>query len=173
MTLDLRMYNKILSTPGEIEGVAEVDVEGQWSSFGSVAALRLALPSVQLMPLQDLKNLTVQAEFTPSGSRVANIDALVASGKLTGTAEINLPLKQEDSQRLAYEGSIQLDALRTEQLLPIIDFPQNLLDVKADLNGKVQFSGNDLDLRKINLDGNLQLDDASLNGVPIRLSAAR
>ncbi len=172
MSLDLRDVQKILSTPGEIEGVAEVDVEASGPVSEIVGSIEISLPSVQLNALQ-FENLTVQAEFTPSGIRVSNIDALVASGKLTGTAEINLPLKQEDSQRLAYEGSIQLDSLRIEQLLPIIDFPQNLLDVKADLNGKVQFSGNGLDLRKINLDGNLQLDGASLNGVPIRLSAAR
>ena len=172
MTLDLRDVQKILSTPGEIEGVAEVDVEASGPVSEIVGSIEISLPSVQLNALQ-FENLTVQAEFTPRGIRVANIDALFASGKLTGTAEINLPLKQEDSQRLAYEGSVQLNALRTEQLLPIIDFPQNFLDVKADLNGKVQFSGNGSDLRKINLDGNLQLDDASLNGVPIRLSAAR
>ena len=172
MTLDLRDVQKILSTPGEIEGVAEVDMEASGPVSAIVGSIEISLPSVQLNALQ-FENLTVQVEFTPSGIRVTNIDALLASGKLTGMAEINFPLKQEDSQRLAYEGSVQLNALRTEQLLPIIDFPQNFLDVKADLNGKVQFSGNGSDLRKINLDGNLQLDDASINGVPIRLSAAR
>ena len=129
-----------------------------------VGSIGISLPSVQLNALQ-FENLTVQAEFTPRSVRVTNIDALLASGKLTGAAEINLPLKQEDSQRLAYTGWVQLNSLRTEQLLPIIDFPQSFLDVKADLNGKVQFSGNGSDLRKINLDGDLQLDDASLNGV--------
>ena len=171
MTLDLRDVQKILSTPAKIEGVAEVDVEASGPVSEIVGSIGISLPSVQLNALQ-FENLTVQAEFTPRSVRVTNIDALLASGKLTGAAEINLPLKQEDSQRLAYTGWVQLNSFRTEQLLPIIDFPQSFLDVKADLNGKVQFSGNGSDLRKINLDGNLQLDDASLNGVPIRLSAA-
>ncbi len=173
MILDFRDVQKILSAPGEIEGVAEVDVEASGPISEMVGSIGINLPSVQLNALQ-FENLTLQAEFTPRNVRVTNIDALFASGKLTGAAEIDLPPTQEDSRRpAAYKGWVQLNSLRTEQLLPIIDFPQDLLDVKAVLDGEVQFSGKSSDLRKINLDGNLQLDDASLNGVPIRLSAAR
>ena len=172
MTLDFRDVQKILSTPADIEGVAEVDVEASGPISEIVGSIGISLPSVQLKTLQ-FENFSIQAEFTPHSVRVTTIDALLASGELTGAAEINLPTTQEDSQRLTYNGWIQLDSLRTEQLLPAIDFPQDFLDVKADLDGKVQFSGNSSDLRQINLDGNLQLGDASLNGVPIRLSAAR
>ena len=172
MTLDLRDVQQILSTPAEIEGVAEVDVEANGPVSEIVGSIGISLPSVQLNALQ-FENLTVQADFTPRSLQVTNIDALFASGNLTGAGEINLPATQEDSQRPTYNGWVQLNALRTEQLLPIIDFPQSLLDLKADVDGKIQFSGNDADLGNINLDGNLQLDDATLNGVPIRLSAAR
>ena len=172
MALDLRDVEKILSTPTEIEGVAAVDVEAGGPISEIVGNIGISLPSVQLNALQ-FENLTVQAEFTPRNVRVTNFDALFASGKLTGEAEINLHPLQEDSQPLAYKGWLQLSSLRTEQLLPIIDFPQDFLDVEADLDGKVQFGGNSSDLGKINVDGNLQLDDATLNGVSIRPSAVR
>ena len=172
ITLDFRDIQKILSFPGEVEGVAEVDVEASGLASEIVGKIRLNLPALQLNALH-FEDLTVQADFTPSSVRITEIDTLFASGNLTGTAEINLPPEQDNSQSLAYEGSIQLNSLRMEQLLPIIDFPQNFLDIKADVGGKVQFSGNGSDLHKINLDGDLQLDDASLNGVPIRPSAAR
>ena len=177
MTLDLRDAQEILSTPGEIEGVAEVAVEASGPLSEVVGTIGISLPIVQLNALE-FENFTLQAEFTPRGVKVTNIDALFASGQLTGAVEVDLhPTKddsqQKDSQRLAYEGWLQLNSLRTEQLLPIIDFPQTLLDLKADLDGKVQFSGNDADLHKINLDGNLQLDNPTLNGVPILRSEAR
>ena len=172
MTLDFRDVQKILSTPGEIEGVAEVEVEASGTVSEIVGSIGVRLPAVQLNALQ-FEDLTIQAEFTPRSVRVTNIDALFASGKLTGAGEINFPATQEKSQRLSYKGWVQHNALRTEHLLPIIDFPQSLLDVKADLDGKIQFSGNGSDLRTINLDGDFQLDDGSVNGVPIRLSAAR
>ncbi len=171
MTLDFRDVQKILSAPGKIEGVAKVEVEASGPISEMIGSIGISLPSVQLNALQ-LENLTLQAEFTPRNVRVTNIDALFASGKLTGAAEIDLPPTQEDSQHLTYKGWVQLNSLRAEQLLPIIDFPQDFLAVKGDLDGEAQFSGKGSDLRKINLDGNLQLDDASLNGVPIRLSVA-
>ena len=171
MTLDFRDVQKILSTPAEIEGVAEVDVEASGPVSEIVGKIRLSLPALQLNAL-DFENLTIQADFTPNSVRVTEIDTLFASGKITGTAEIHLPPEQEAVQRLAYKGSLQLNSLRLEQLLPLVDFPQSFLDLKADLGGKVQFSGNSSDFQKINLDGDFQLDDASLNGVPIRPSAA-
>ena len=172
MTLDFRDVQRILATPAKIEGVAEVDVKANGPVSEIVGSIGVILPSVQLNALQ-FENLTVQAEFTPRSLRVTNIDALFASGNLTGAGEINLPATQENSQRIAYKGWLQLNALRAENLLPIVNFPQSLLDLKADLDGKIEFSGNGSDLNKINLDGNFQLDDASLNEVPIRLSAAR
>lgn len=171
VTLDFRDVQKILSLPGEIEGVAEVDVEADGPVSEIVGRFGLSVPSVRLNGLQ-FENLTVQADFTPSNIQITKIDALLASGQLTGAVEIDTDPKQADSQRLGYKGSLQFDSLRTEQLLPIVGFPKDFLDVKANLDGKIQFSGNGLDHRKIALDGNLQLDDASLNGVPIRLSAA-
>ncbi len=167
VTLDFHDVQKILSFPGEIEGVAKVDVEASGPVSALIGRFGLNLPSVRLNALQ-LENLTVQAEFTPNSFRITNIDGGLASGKLTGGVEINVHPKQEDAQRLMYKGWVQLNSLRTEQLLPIKDF----LDVKADLGGKIQFSGNGSDLRKIDLDGSLQLDNATLNGVPIRLSTA-
>ena len=172
VTLDLRDVKNILSTPAEIEGIAQVNVDASGPVSEIIGSVGISIPFVQLNTLQ-FENFNVQAQFTPRSVQVTNIDAVFAAGRLTGTAEINLPRAQADSQRLAYKGWIQLDALRTEQLLPIIDFPQDFLDLKGDLNGRVEFSGNDSDLRKINLDGNLQLDDATLNGVPIRPSAGR
>ena len=171
ITLDFHDIQKILSFPGEVEGVAEVDVEASGPVSEIAGRIGLNLPSVRLNALQ-FENLTAQAEFTPNSVQITEIDALFAAGKLTGTAEINLSSQRETSQRLAYNGSIQLNSLRTEQLLPIIDFPQSFLDIKADVDGNVQFSGNGSDLHKINLDGDLQLDHASLNGVPIRPSTA-
>ena len=170
-TLDFRDAQKILSFPGEIEGVAEVDVEASGPVSEIVGKFGLNLPYVRLNACQ-FENLTLQAEFTPSSVKIANVDAIFASGKLTGEVEINFHPKQADSQRLAYNGWLQLDSLRTEQLLPIVDFPKDFLDVEADLGGKIQFRGNSSDLRKIALDGNLQLDDATLNRVPIHLSTA-
>ena len=170
LALDFRDVQKILSLPGEIEGIAEVTVEVGGPVSKIVGRFGLSVPSVRLNALQ-FENLTMQADFTPSNVRITEIDALFASGKLAGTAEVDLQPKQKDSQRLAYKGSLQLDSLRTEQLLPIVGFPTDFLDVKANLDGKIQFSGNGLDHHKIALDGNLQLDDASLNGVPIRPSA--
>ncbi len=171
ITLDFHDIQKILSFPGEVEGVAEVDVEASGPASEIAGRIGLNLPSVRLNAFQ-FENLTAQAEFTPSSVHITEINALFAAGKLTGTAEINLPSQQETSQRLSYNGTIQLDSLQTEQLLPIIDFPQSVLDIKADVDGKVQFTGNGSDFHKINLDGDLQLDNASLNGVPIRPSAA-
>ena len=170
-TLDFRDAQKILSFPGEIEGVAEVDVEASGPVSEIVGKFGLNLPYVRLNACQ-FENLTLQAEFTPSSVKIANVDAIFASGKLTGGVEINFHPKQADPQRLAYNGWLQLDSLRTEQLLPIVDFPKDFLDVEADLGGKIQFRGNSSDLRKIALDGNLQLDDATLNRVPIHLSTA-
>ncbi len=172
VTLDFRDVQKILSLSSEIEGVAEVDVEAGGPVSEIVGRFGLRVPSARLNSLQ-FENFTIQADFTPSSVRITKIDALLASGKLTGAVEIDLQPKQEDSQRLAYKGWVQLDSLRTEQLLPIVGLPKDFLEVKGALGGKLQFSGNGLDRRKIALDGNLQLDDASLNGVPIRLSAAR
>ena len=171
MTLDFHDVQKILSLPSEIEGVAEVDVEAGGPVSEIVGKFGFSVPSIRLNAFQ-FENLTIQAGFTPNSIQITRIDALCASGKLTGSAEIDLHSKQDDSQRLAYKGSLQLDSLRTEQLLPIIGLPKDFLDVQADLGGEIQFSGNGLDRRKIALDGNLQLDDASLNGVPIRPSAA-
>ena len=172
MTLDFHDVEKILSAPTGIEGVAEVDVEASGPVSEIVGSVGVSLPSVQWNAFQ-FENFSVQAEFTPRSVRVTNIDALFAAGKLTGAAEINLPSTQEDSQGPTCNGWVQLHSLRAEQLLPIIDFPQDFLDLKADVNGEVQFSGNGSDLRNIKLDGNFQLDKPSLNGVPIRLSAAR
>ncbi len=172
MTLDFRDAQKILSTAAEIEGVAAVNVEASGPLSEITGNIGIDLPSVQLNALQ-FEDLTVQAEFTPRNVRVTNIDTSFASGKLTGAAEINLQPPQEESQRPAYKGWVQFNSLRTEELLPIIDFPQSLLNLQADLDGKVQFSGNSFDLHEIDLDGNLELDDATLNKVPIRLSAAR
>ncbi|RKU11023.1 hypothetical protein C6502_09430 [Candidatus Poribacteria bacterium] len=172
MTLDFHDVQKILPTSTEIEGVAEVEVEASGPVSEIVGSIGITLPSVQLNALQ-FENLTVQAKFTSRSVQVTNIDALFASGNLTGAGEINLSATQAGLQRPTYNGWVQLNSLRTEQLLPIIDFPQDLLNLKADVNGEVQFSGNGADLGKINLDGNFQLDNASVNAVPIRLSAAR
>lgn len=172
MTLDFHDVQKILPTSAEIEGVAEVRVEAGGPVSEIVGSIGITLPSVQLNALQ-FENLTVQADFTPRSLQVTNVDALFASGNLTGAGEINLPATQGGSQRPSYNGWVQLNSLRTEQLLPIIDFPQDLLDLKADVNGEVQFSGNGADLGKTHLDGHFQMDNASLNGVPIRLSEAR
>ena len=172
ITLDLRDVQEMLSTPGEIEGVAEVDVEASGPLSDVAGNINISLPFLQLNALE-FENFALQAEFTPRGVKVANIDALFANGTLTGAGEINLDPTQEDPQRFDYEGWVQLNSLRTEQLLPAIDFPQTLLNLKADLDGKVQFSGYGTDPSKINLDGNVLLDNASLNGVPILPSAAR
>ena len=172
MTLDLGDVEKILSTSTKIGGVAEVAVEAGGPISEIVGSIGISLPSVKLNALQ-FENLTAQAEFTPRNVRVTNFDALFASGKLTGEVEINLHPPQEDAQPLTYKGWVQLNSLRTEQLLPIIGFPQDFLDVEADLDGKVQFGGNGSDFGKINVDGNLHLDDATLNGLPIRPSTAR
>ena len=123
ITLDLRDVQKILFTPGEIAGVAEVDVEASGPLSAVVGNIGISLPLVQLNALE-FENFTLQAEFTPRGVKVTNIDALFASGNLTGAAEINFPSTQEESQRLAYAGWVQLNSLQTEQLLPIIDFPK-------------------------------------------------
>ena len=171
VTLDFRDAQKILSLPGEIDGIAVVDVEAGGPVSEIFGRLGLSVPSIRLNGLE-FENVVLQADFTPSTVQINQFDALIASGKLAGMAEIDLQFKEGDAQRLAYKGSLQLDSLRTEQLLPIIDFPEDFLDIKADLDGKIQFSGSGLDRRKIALDGDLQLDDASLNGVPIRPSAA-
>ena len=172
MTVDLGDVERILSASAEMKGVAEVDVEASGSASDIVGRIGLNLPSIQLNALQ-FEDLTVQAEFTPSMVRITEIAALFASGKLAGTAEININPNQEGSHHLAYEGMVRFDSLQTDQLLPIIDFPQSVLDLNANLDGEIRFDGNGSDLRQINLDGNLELDDASLNGVPIRLSSAR
>ena len=172
VVLDLRDVREILSTSAEIEGVAEVEVEASGSVPEIVGRIGLSLPAVQLNALQ-FEDLTIQAEFTPSRVQVVAVDALFASGKVAGTAEIDINPDKESSQRLAYRGAVQFESLRTEELLPIIDFPQDVLDINANLDGEVQFNGNSFDLRKINLDGSWQLDEANLNGVPIRLSAAQ
>ena len=172
VVLDFRDVRKILSTSASIEGVAEVEVEASGSVSEIAGRIGLNLPSIQLNALQ-FENLTVQAEFTPSRIQIVEVDALFASGKVTGMAEIDINPYKENSQRLEYKGVVQFDSLRTEELLPIVDFPQDVLDLTADLDGEVQFHGNSSNLRKINLDGSWQLDDASLNGVPIRLSAAQ
>ena len=171
LTLDFHDAQKILSLPGEIEGVAELDVEASGPISGIVGKFGLSIPSVQLNTLQ-FENFTVQADFTPSSVQITKIDGLFASGKLTGAAEIDLPANGDDSQHLTYNGWVQLDSLRTEQLLPIVGFPKDFLDVQAELDGKIQFSGVGLERRRIALDGNLRLDAASLNGVPIRPSVA-
>ena len=171
MILDLRDVQKILSSSAEMAGVAEVDVEASGPVSNIVGQFGLSLPSVQLHDFQ-FEDFSVQAEFTPSSIRIAKLDTQFASGKLTGAAEVNFHGKQDNSQRPAYEGWVQLDSLQSEQLLSIVDFPQDFLDVQANLDGRIQFSGTDLNLRNVNLEGDLELGDPSLNGVPIRLSKA-
>ena len=170
-TLDIHDVQKILSLPGEIKGVAAVHGEASGPVSEIIGKLELNLPSIQLNALQ-FENLVVQTEITPSSIKIAKIEALFASGRLMGGAEINIQPKQTDSQRLTYKGGLQFDSLRTEQLLPIIDFPRDFLDVAADLDGEIQFSGNGSDLFDIVVDGDLRLDDAALNGVPIQPSRA-
>ena len=172
LTLDFHDVQKILSTQEEIEGVAEVNVEASGTISEIVGQLGFKLPFVQLNNLQ-LENLIVQAEFTPKSFRITQIDGTLASGKLTGGAEININPEGVDSQNLAYKGWLQLASLRAEQLLPmIIDLPEDFLVVKGRVDGKIQFSGSSSDPHDIELDGNLKLTDAALNDVPIRVSGA-
>lgn len=171
VTLDFHDVQKILSSPLEMAGLAKVDVEAGGPLSEIVGRFGINLPSVRLNGLQ-FENFTAQAEFTPNSIRLTTVDALFASGKLAGTAEINFHPKQEDSQRPVYKGWVQLDSLRAEELLAVVDFPRDFLEVQGNLDGKLQFSGSGLDFRKMHLAGNLQLGDASLNGVAIRLSKA-
>lgn len=90
MTLDFRDVQKILSIPAEMEGLAEVAVEASGPVSEIIGSIGVSVPSVELNALQ-FENVTVQAEFTPRGVRVTDINALFASGKLTGAGEINLP----------------------------------------------------------------------------------
>ena len=172
MTLDLRDVQKILASPAELAGVAEVDVEASGPMSEIVGKFGITLPSVRLNDFQ-FEDFIVQAEFTPSSVRIDNLDTQFASGKIIGAAEVNLHPEQENLPRLGYEGWVQFDSLQAEQLLPIVNFPKDFLDAKASLNGRIQFSAHDLNLRNINLDGDLELSDPSLNGVPIRPSQAR
>lgn len=172
LTFDFRDVQKIFPIPVEIEGVGEVNGEISGPVSEIAGSIAVSLPSVRLSTLQ-FEDLAIRAEFTPHSVRITNMDALFASGKLTGGAEINLQPQQEDFQASTYKGWIQFDSLRAEEVLPLIDFPQSVLDLSAELNGEVQFTGNSSDLRKISLDGSMELDDARLNGVPIRPSVAQ
>ena len=170
MTFDFRDMQKIFPIPAEVEGVGEMNGEISGPVSEIAGSIAVSLPSVRLSTLQ-FENLAIRAEFTPHSVRITNMDALFASGKLTGGAEINLQPQQEESP--TYKGWARFDSLRAEEVLPLIDFPQSVLDLNADLNGMVQFTGNSSDLRKLSLDGSMELDDARLNGVPIRPSVAR
>ena len=172
LTLDFHDLQKILGSQDQMEGIMRVDVNASGMVSEIAGRVGLTLPFARLNALH-VENLIAQAEFTQDNFRLTKIDGTVASGKLTGGAEIDLSPQHSDQQGLTYSGWLQLASLQAEQLMPmLVGLPENFLVVKGELDGKIQFSGTSPAPRDLNLDGNLQLTRATLNDVPICVSVA-
>ena len=74
------------------------------------------------------------------------IDGSLASGKLTGRADIHIPEEGAGSKNLAYDGRLKLDALQAETLAPaLLPLPEDFLTVTGQLGGEIRFSGHGTD----------------------------
>jgi len=188
LDLDFGDLQKFLPPQYQVEGVVQVNINARGTPSEITGQVGLTLPFAKLNQLR-LENLVAKAEFTQNSFHVTEVEGTLASGKLTGEAEINLippppqagaPEEQgarrsPDSpdaakQVLTYHGWLQIAALQAKQLLPMINVPENLLVATGDLNGKIQFSGSSSAPRDLKLDSALQLANATLNNVPVRTS---
>lgn len=164
LNVNLRDLQKFLPAY-ELEGVAQVAIKTSGWIEDIAGQCNLELPQAKFNQIP-LENWVAKAEFTENRFHLTTIDGILATGKVTGEADVKLA-----SEGLTYYGWLQLADLHANQLLPmVVELPDDFLVVKGDVNGKILFSGDSLDLHDFKLDGNLQLSAATLNDMPIRVS---
>ena len=167
LNVDLRDLQKFVPAY-ELEGIAQVAVKASGWIEDIAGQCHLNLPQAKINQIQ-LENWAVEAEFTHNRFNLTSIGGLLASGAVTGNTDVKLA-----TEGLTYRGSLQLADLQANQLLPmIVELPDDFLVVEGDVNGKIRFSVDSPDPRNFKLDGNLQMSEATLNDMPIRLSRAR
>ena len=167
LNVDLRDLQKFVPAY-ELEGVAQVAVKvsGWIEDIAGQCNVNLPQAKINQIPLE---NWVAEAEFTQDGIHLTSIDGVLASGMVTGNADVNLA-----SEDTTYSGSLQFADLQANQLLSmVVELPDDFLVVKGDVNGKILFSGDSPNPRNFKLDGNLQMSEATLNDMPIRLSGGR
>ena len=166
--MDLADLQKFLPQQFQVEGLAQAEVEASGTPSEITGRFGLKLPFARLNQIQ-LEDVVAKMEFTQDGVRLTDFHGALASGKLTGGANVELT-----PEGLSYNGWLQLVGLQAEQLLPIvIELPEDFLVVKGTVNGKLQFSGGSPNPNDLKLDGHMQLTEGTLNNLPIRVSEAR
>ncbi len=167
LNVDLRDLQKYVPTY-ELEGFAQAAIQAKGWIGDIVGQCNLELPQAKINQIP-LKNWVADAEFTQDRFHLNAINGELASGSATGNADFKLA-----SEGVTYSGSLQLSDLQAHQVLPtVIELPEDFLVVNGRVNGKILFRGNSANLNGFQLDSNLELSEASLNDVPIRLSKAR
>ena len=152
----------------EMEGVAQIAIKanGWIEDVAGNCNLNLTQAKINQIPLE---NWAAEAEFTQDRLHVTALNGFLASGAVSGGADVRL-----DSESAAYTGWLQLTDLHANQLLRmVIELPDDFLVVKGEVNGKILFGGESPNLHVFNLDSNLQLSEAALNDIPIQNSEAR
>ncbi|MCH8294046.1 hypothetical protein IH992_23440, partial [Candidatus Poribacteria bacterium] len=169
LDLDLQDLQKFFPNLYDTEGTAQIDIEAKGTFSEITGQFGLKLPFARLNQIQ-IENLIAQAEFTQDTFRLTEIKGTLASGQLTGGAEIHT-VKQGSS--LGYDGWLEFAGIQAEELVPmIIGIPESFLVVKGDVNGKLQFEGDSHDPRDLRLSGDLQFTNATLNDESILPSEA-
>ncbi|MDE0185856.1 MAG: translocation/assembly module TamB domain-containing protein [Candidatus Poribacteria bacterium] len=167
LNVDLRDLQKYVPTY-ELEGFAQAAIQAKGWIGDIVGQCNLKLPQAKINQIP-LENWVADAEFTQDRFHLNAINGELASGSATGDAVFKLA-----SEGVKYNGSLQLSDLQAHQVLPtVIELPEDFLVVNGRVNGKILFRGGSANLNGFQLDSNLELSEASLNDVPIRLSKAR
>ena len=152
----------------ELVGIAQVAVKAKGWIGDIVGKCNLELPQAKINQIP-LENWVAEAEFSQDGFHLNSIDGELASGSATGEADVKY-----SSEGAAFSGSLQLSDLQAHQVLPmVIELPADFLVVKGGVNGKILFSRDSSNLNGFQLDSTLELSEAALNDVPIRLSKGR
>ena len=91
----------------------------------------------------------------------------MAGGVLNGYAEIKKAYPESD---ISYKGEIELLKAKAEDFFHAIYDLTRIVIATGQVNTKVKFSGNSLDLDECKIDGQLTYTDAQLNKIPISTS---
>ena len=150
----------------QIEGVAEVRLETHGSVKGITGQLGIHLPFAKLNELI-VEEFTTYARFSEKQLLLREISGKMAGGVLNGHAEIKKAYPESD---ISYKGEIELLKAKAEDFFPAIYDLTRIVIATGQVNTKVKFSGNSLDLDECKIDGQLTYTDAQLNKIPISTS---
>ena len=150
----------------EIEGVAEVRLETRGSVKGITGQLGIHLPFAKLNELT-VEEFTTYARFSEKQLLLREISGKMAGGVLNGHAEIKKAYPESD---ISYKGEIELLNAKAEEFFPPIYDLTRIVLATGQVNTKVEFSGNSLDLDECKIDGQLIYTNGQLNKIPISTS---